>query len=35
MGNNCLIQNNQLDVRLHADHDEIEYFDGGFDVVDS
>lgn len=25
----------QLDVRPHADHDEIEYFEGGFDVVDS
>ena len=25
----------QLDVRPHADHDEIEYYEGGFDVVDS
>ena len=25
----------QLDVRPHAGHDEIEYYEGGFDVVDS
>ena len=25
----------QLDVRPHADHDEIEYYEGGFEVVDS
>ena len=25
----------QLDVRPHPDHDEIEYYEGGFEVVDS